>query len=447
MSTFAENLDAIRDLGPEGLARFAASLEPGWIDEALAATGKASIRRRKILAQHAIWLVLGMGLFEDRSIRDVVDHLGLVVDGVRSLAPSSVSKARYRLGAEPLEWLFRKVSDTWVRPSTTGLTGWRGLRLFGVDGTCLRVQDSDENFDHFGKPGGRGGAGDAGYPQLRLAALLDLDSRLLLDAKFGPYVTSERELAESLWPSIPENSITILDRGFIDFLTLSTLHRTGGNRHVLVRMRENMRADVAEVLSDGTELVDLKPSTNVVRDHPGTGLWRVRVVHYQHPGGRAGRLMTTLLDPDEYPANELIRLYHERWEIELAFDELKTHMIESRKNHLRSKRPSGVEQEVWGLLLVYNLVRREMLLAAQSFEVHPRRISFRSSLQWIRNFWLCAWRTRAGNIPKSLGAFRSTLDVLIIPKRRSDRRYPRHVKIKMSNYARNRGKRKQKTLK
>ncbi len=157
--------------------------------------------------------------------------------------------------------------------------------------------------------------------------------------------------------------------------------------------------------------------------------------------------MTTLLDPTEYPAHELIRLYHERWEIELGFDELKTHLIESRKNHLRTKKPVGVTQELWGLLLTYNLIRREMLLAAQSNNVHPRRISFRSSLLWIRTFWLSAWRTKAGNIPKHLGQFRSTLDVLILPERRTERRNPRHVKIKMSNYARNRGKRKAEPLK
>ena len=445
MESLAENLEALREFGPRGIGRFEESLDPAWIEEALAATGKATIRRRKIPAEQAIWLVLGMAVFADRSIRDVVDHLGLVVEGVRSLAPSSVSKARYRLGAAPLEWLFKRVAEAWSKPEPSGAS-WRGLRVLGVDGTCMKVQDSDQNFEYFGKPGGRAGPNDAGYPQLRLVVLLDLQTRLLLDAKFGPYVTSERTLAEALWPQVPQNSVTILDRGFVDFLTLSALHQKGDERHVLVRMRRNMNAELVESLADGSALVALKPSTNVKRDHPEISPWTVRVIHYQHPGGEPGRLMTTLLDPDEYPADEIIRLYHERWETEVAFDELKTHMLE-RKECLRSKRPDGVEQELWGLLLVYNLARREMLLAAAVHDVVPKLISFRSALHWIRNFWVTAWGPSPGNIPKHLGHFRSTLNVLILPERRPDRRYPRHVKIKMSTYARNRGKRQLKSLK
>ena len=154
------------------------------------------------------------------------------------------------------------------------------------------------------------------------------------------------------------------------------------------------------------------------------------------------RLFTTLLDPQAYPAQELIDLYHERWEIELGYDEIKTHMLE-RKESLRSKKPDGVKQELWGLLLTYNLVRREMLLAAKAHSLPPKRISFRSSILWIRTIWLTGWQLSPGTIPRHLGQLRSTLDVLILPPRRSERRYPRHVKIKMSNYKRNRGRRAQ----
>lgn len=110
-----------------------------------------------------------------------------------------------------------------------------------------------------------------------------------------------------------------------------------------------------------------------------------------------------------------------------------------RKESLRSKKPDGVYQELWGQLLVYNLVRREMLLTAQASEVAPTRISFRSSLLWIRDFWTTAWMISPGNVPRTLADLRGTLRDLILPERRPDRRYPRHVKIKMSNYPRNRG--------
>jgi hypothetical protein len=128
---------------------------------------------------------------------DVVDHLDLVIGGVRSLARSNVTKARYRLGSEPIKWLFEKVASKWTEDE--GLGGYRGLSLWGVDGTQLRIQDSDENFAKFGKPGGRGGPGDAGYPQVRTVALMNLATRLLAAARIGSCSTSENELVADLW--------------------------------------------------------------------------------------------------------------------------------------------------------------------------------------------------------------------------------------------------------
>lgn len=435
----AEILEALHEQGPGGLERFASSLDPEWIEEALAATGKASIRRRKLPAEQAVWLVLGMALFADRSIRDVVDHLGLVIEGVDTLAPSNVTKARYRLGEAPLRMLFERVAERWG--DTPGLGGYRGLALRGVDGTHVRVQDSDANFEHFGKPNGRSGQNDSGYPQLRLVALMDLSNRLLIDALAGPYHCGETTLAEPLWAKLVDRSLTLLDRGFFSYETFHAIASSGSERHVLVRARKDLRTEEVEVLSDGSVRADLVARHALRREHPHLPQsLPIRVIHYKHPGGEESRLFTSLLDHEAYPAQELIDLYHERWELEVGFDELKTHMLE-RKECLRSKKPEGVLQELWGQLLVYNLVRREMLLAAQAHKLPPKRISFRSSLMWIRNCWITAWMTSPGNLPKSLANLRSTLDVLILPERRSERRYPRHVKIKMSNYKRNRGKR------
>jgi hypothetical protein len=436
MSTTAEFMKALLEEGPRGLSRFESSIEPQWIEEALAATGKASVRRRKFPADQVVWLVLGMAMFADRSIIDIVEHLDLVLPGSKGLARSSVPAARYRLGAAPIEWLFEKVATAWAE--TPGLGGYRGVSVWGVDGTHLRVQDSDENFAHFGKPGGRGGPGDAGYPQLRLACLLNLSNRLLRAARFGPWARSEQDLATELWPSLPDNSLVILDRGFVNYVTFASLVESGSNRNVLVRLRDNMKPVPIQDLADGSVLVDLHPTPEVLRQRPDLRpSIRGRIVAYQHPGGKPSRLFVTLVDHDRFPAKELVSLYHERWEIELAYDELKTHMLE-RKECLRSLQPAGVEQELWGLLLVYTLVRREMLLAAQAHKLPPKRISFRSSLLWIRNFWITALLTSPANIPRHLGELRSTLDVLIIGDRRPERRYPRHVKIKMSNFPRNR---------
>jgi hypothetical protein len=436
MSITTELFSALLENGPSAFARFAGSIDPRWIEEALDATGTASVRRRKLPAEQVVWLVLGMAMFADRSIVDVVDHLELVIPGTKKLAPSSIPAARYRLGPDPMKWLFEKVALAWA--DSPGLGGYHGLSLWGVDGTHLRVQDTDANYGHFGKPGGRGGAGDAGYPQLRLACLLDLSTRLPRAARFGPWLRSEQDLATELWSYLPDNSLVVLDRGFVDYATFASLIASGTNRNVMVRLRADMKPVPIESLPDGTILAELRPSPEVRCQHPDIQpTIRGRLVAFQHPDGKPSRLFVTLVDHERYTAKELVALYHERWEIEIAYDEIKTHMLE-RKESLRSLNPEGVEQEVWGMLVAYTLVRREMLLAAQAHKLPPRRISFRSSLLWIRNFWITAYLTSPANVPRQLATLRSTLDVLILADRRSERRYPRHVKIKMSNYPRNR---------
>lgn len=438
MEPFSEILDDLVACAPRGLARFEASIDPEWIEEALTFTGKASIRRRKLPADSVMWLVVGMALFRDRSIANVVDHLDLVAPGVESLAPSAIPAARARLSWEPMEWLFRRVVEAWA--DEPQLDKYRGLDLFGIDGSHLRVQDSDENFEEFGKPGGRGGSNDAGYPQVRLAVLMNLRSRLLMDAAFGPFKTPELRLAEQLIDSIPANSLTVLDRGYFGFATMARLLETQ-DRHVLVRLRSNLRFEPVELLADGTALVDVRPSRDARKKHPGLpACIRGRVIAYQHEGGQPSRLFTTLTDPAEYPADELVELYHERWELEVGYDELKTHMLE-RHECLRSLTPANVRQELWGVLLTYNLVRREMLLVADQRGLPPTRVSFRTAILTIRDFWLISAWGAPGRVPRFLKDLRMTLGGFIIPPRRSERRYPRHVKIKMSNYKRNRGKR------
>ena len=440
MSAMVEIMDALGELGPRGIARFQESLDPDWVEQALIATGTASIRRRRFPADQAVWLVVGIGLFADRSIQEVSEHMELAVPGVPRVAPSAVSRARYRLGHEPMKWLFEKVASAWS--CSPGLGGYRGLALFAVDGTTLRVPDSDENYEYFGKPGGRGGTDDAGYPQLRLCTLMNLDTRLLVDARFGPFNQSEQDLATELWPTLPDDSLTILDRGFVNYRVLARLIASGTDRHIMVRMRSDMKYEQLKVLPDGTELAVLRPCKAALQREPDiASSLTVRVVHYKHPDGHPARLCVTLLDPDEYAATDLIALYHERWELEIAYDEMKTHMLH-RKESLRSQKPVGVVQEVWGLLLAYTLVRREMLLVAEKAKVPPKQISFWTSLLRIRDFWTYAATTSApGNIPARLADMEADLRALVLPLRRSGRRYPRHVKIKMSNYVRNRGKR------
>ena len=438
MERFSEVLDDLAAMGPRGLGRFAASIDPVWIEQALAHTGKASTRRRKLPADMVVWLIVGMALFRDRSIVNVVEHLNLVAPGVESLAPSAIPPARARLGAEPMEWLFRKIADAYS--SAPALPTFHGLELYGIDGSHLRVQDSDENFEFFGKPGGRGGSGDAGYPQARIAVLLNLRSRLLADARFGPFATSEQNLAREMLSSIPEASITVLDRGFVNYALLDEIVGDREHeRHVMIRLRRDQKFTDVELLPDGSALARMRPSKEARRKHSNLADFiQGRIIEYQHEGGTPSRIFVTLTDHEKYPAAEVVELYHERWELEVGYDELKTHMFE-RVECLRSLSPNNVIQELWGLLLVYNLVRREMLLVAVEHDLPPTRVSFRTAVLTCRDFWLITAWGAPGRVPRHLADLRMTLGSLIIPPRRSERRYPRHVKVKMSNYARNRG--------
>ena len=177
-------------------ARFQASIDPKWVMEALAATGTATVRRRRFPAEQVVWLVLGMALFRDIAIVDVVKYLVLALpgSGTRALAGSAVAQARARLGASPLRWLFEKCAEAWAKASADRLR-WRGLAVYGVDGTTVRVPDSPENRAKFGSQDAGGGRGISGYPLVRVVTLMALRSHLLLAVRFGPYRASERKHA------------------------------------------------------------------------------------------------------------------------------------------------------------------------------------------------------------------------------------------------------------
>jgi hypothetical protein len=428
---------------------FAETLDPEWIGQALAATGTATVRRRKLPADYVLWIVIGMGLLRDRSIQEVVRHLDLVLpapDGRRqAVSGGAIVQARDRLGPQPLAWLFRETADAWAMASANAQR-WRGLAVFGVDGTTLRVPDTPANDADFGRPGTSRGQAAAGYPQLRLVALMVLRSHLLAAVAFGPYGDSELALAESLWRQLPDRALTIVDREFCTYEIFHRLADPARGRHWLSRAKKTLSWEVVERLGPGDALVELRPSRQTRAAHPALPeVWRVRAVRYQRRGFRPQTLLTSLLDPVAYPAAEIVALYHERWELELGFDEVKTHTLEREEALLRSKAPARVAQELWGLALGYNLVRLAMARVAHEAHVAPTRISFRHALNFIRVFWLTGWLASPGVLPRRLAALQHELKLLILPERRP-RRYPRAVKIKMSNYPRKRPRRRSRRL-
>jgi hypothetical protein len=430
---------------PASFDQFSAAIEPAWVSIALSTTGKASVRRRKLPAEYVVWLVIGMGLFRDRAIAQVVDHLNLVLPGPNGarghVTNGAIVRARNTLGPAPLAALFRQTATVWTAAAAAA-TRWRGLAIYGLDGTTLHVPDTAENVAGFGRPGSRHGEG-AGYPQLRLVALSVLRHHVLAAAAFGPYRTSEQTLAAQLWTQLPDHSLVILDRGFGAYALLDVLTDPGRARHWLLRVKRGqtgLQWAVRRRLGPGDALVVLRPSRATRRAHPTLREPPcVRAIRVHHRGFRPYVVLTSLCDPTAYPAVELRALYHERWELELSFAEIKTHTLE-RVEALRSTVPARVEQEVWGLLLAYNLVRLAMSRAAPRAGLSPLRLSYRHAVLLMRSFWHTAWLSPPGTLPRHLDQLLEQLALLVIPERRA-RRYPRAVKIKMSNYPRKRPRR------
>lgn len=418
--------------------RLKASIDPVWIEEALQATGTATVRKRRLPAEQVIWLVLGMALYRHRPIDELVGRLDLVLPGSGpvNVARSAVAQARARVGDEPMKWLFQKCSRKWGHESARQ-HAWRGLALYGVDGTTARVPDSDENRKHFGSQEAGMGRGISGYPLTRIVTLMALRSHLLAAACFGPY-GDERKYAQDLWPEIPNDSLTMVDRLFLSAGPLIGLRRDGVNRHWLTRATSRSKWVVKQKLGRGDALVEFDVSKEARAADPFLPKkWLVRAIEYRRRGFRPQTLLTSLLDADAYPAQELVERYHDRWEAELGFDEVKTDMLE-RQEAIRSKTPAGVAQELWGVGLAYNLVRLEMQRVAEEANVPPNRISFLMSLRLIRDEWMWSSGGTPGAIPKHLRELRQDIKRFILPPRRSTRSYPRAVKIKMSNYERKR---------
>jgi len=419
------------------LPKFRASIDPDWIETALTATGTATIRRRRLPAEQVLWLVVGMGIMRDQPLTEIVATMDLALPGGRGVrvAPSAIVQARNRLGDDPVRWLFERTAAEWAHASARRLA-WRRLAVYGADGTTLRVPDSTENREHFGGQKCRGDS-VSGYPLARLVTLMALRSHILVGARFGPYGTDERTYASELWNLIPAQSLTVLDRNYLNAKTLIGIERMGGERYWLTRATKVSKWTRLKKLASGDELVEMTVSHQARAQDPTLPtMWKMRAIKYKRRGFRPQTLLTSLVDARRYPAAEIVALYHERWEIELGYNEVKRIMLD-REETTRSKSPRGVAQELWGLALAYNLVRLEAERLADEIGLPPTRISFTAALTLVENalrFWSLE---NAGRTPDRLRKLRADLAHFVLPERR-ERSYPRAVKIKMSHYDRKR---------
>jgi len=284
------------------------------------------------------------------------------------------------LGWEPLKRLFETTAEPIATKQTKG-AWYRKWRLVSLDGSTLDVADNLDNETAFGRPAAS--RGSSAYPQIRFAALLENGTRVLFAARMDGCRSSETKLTGELLPSLKEGMLCLADRYFLGYELWRNAKATGAD--LLWRGRKNLRLDVDRRLSDGSYLS---------RIYLGTPDWRhkrngivVRVIDYVLEGVANTepiyRLVTTILDPDDAPARELAALYHERWDIETAFDELKTH-LRGRQIILRSKTPDLVRQEFYGLLLAHFAIRGLMHEAAAGVGEDPDELSFMHAVRVIR---------------------------------------------------------------
>jgi hypothetical protein len=360
---------------------------PQVVDEVIAGVGRTELRHRSLPARVMAYFAIGMGLHSEGSYEDV---LSLLTDGLswrsgwsaswRLPSKSAIFQARARLGAEPVEALFRRVAAPLATAAVSG--GWlAGRRLVVLDGTTLDVADSVENASWFGRPGVNKGEQSA-FPQARLVALAECATHAIFDAEVGAYSTSEIDLAKLVVERLEAGMLLIADRGFCGYPLWRKAAATGAD--LLMRAKTNMTPRHVETLADGSWLAELRPGGNAGRTAEPLA---IRVIEFTIDDGRGEselfRLFTTLVDATEASATELAAAYVQRWEIELAFDELKTHQRGPR-TVLRSKSPNLVLQEIWGYLCCHYAIRTMMWEAAAEARVDPHRVSFVAALRIAR---------------------------------------------------------------
>lgn len=408
------------------------------MERILRQTGAVEKRKRMLPARVVVFLVIAMTLFAKKSIPEVLNILveGLRIQGAYLLGAalpvkSALSQARQRLGVKPLVELFRALAHPIARPDQAWAF-YKGLRLMALDGTNLDLPDTPENERFFGRPGA--GRGKAAWPVAALIALIEIGTRLTVDAFVGRYKTSEQSAAIRLMRSLATGMLLLWDRAFVGYGLWNEVLKRGA--HLLGRLKRNMIFRPIQNLADGSFLAKLYPSPYARRKDEGGVL--VRIIEYTItnpllPGfGEKHRLITSLLDSELYPAQELIVLYHERWEIELEYDEIKTHLI-GKSPTLRSKTPLGCLQEIYGLLIAHMAVRTLMAEAASKWDLDPDRLSFTGALQVISRAIPRMQAAKTELLPALYDMMLDEIASQLNPPRRN-RINPRVVKQKMSKF-------------
>jgi len=353
----------------------------------LKATDRASIRERDLPAHVVVYFVIALALYMQSSTREV---LRCLLEGLQWLlgpsaeikvaGKSGISQARTRLGWEPM----RQLHDELVRPIAVPATrgAWyRRWRLVSLDGSTLDIADEPANEAVFGRPGSS--RGESAFPQMRFVSLVENGTHVLFGSQMAGCRTSEIVLAEAILPNLQPGMLCLADRNFFGYPLWQQAQATGAD--LLWRVKAKTRLPCEQQLPEGSYLSHIYPSEKD-RRHKTNGI-KVRVIDYRLEGVEDAepiyRLITTILDHERAPAAELAALYHERWEIETALDELKTH-LRGANIILRSKTPDLVRQEFYGFIMAHFAIRGLMHEAALKADVDPDRLSFLHAVRVVR---------------------------------------------------------------
>lgn len=347
------------------------------VDAVLAETGVRKARVRLLPPRVVAFFILALALSEDCGYRAVWGKMTCALTGLDLVCPHSCSlaRARRRLGAAPLKVLFEAVSGVVAWRDTPGAY-WRGMRTVAIDGTGLQLPDRDPVTARYAK---RGGARETGYPLLRLLTLVETGTRSVIAAVFGPESQSESTYAKNLLGALGPGMLLLMDAGFDAWELLRDVRAV--HAHYLVRSSARRCPTIQRRLPDGSYLARLGGGTLPVR------VIEARITITLHDGTvrrEQWRLITDLLDHARYPACDLVTLYHERWQAETAYASLKATLIDGRV--LRSGHPEDIEQEVRGILTVYQaLIRTAAHAAASRPGLDMDRLSFTVALDSARN--------------------------------------------------------------
>jgi Insertion element 4 transposase N-terminal/Transposase DDE domain len=392
------------------------------VDAVLEQTCRVQRRVRDLPARVVVYLLLAGCLFAEMGYSQVWARLTAGLHGLDVAAPtaSALTQARRRLGPAPLRELFLLLRG----PDPAGAR-WRGLLVVAIDGTIMTVADSAANLAVYAKQRG-GRNGDSGYPMLRLLVLVSCGTRTVIDAVFRPFRDGETTCAPLLLGSLRAGMILLADRNFAAGFLAAQI--AAARAEFLIRVRTGKsapRLPVLRRLPDGSWLSRFGGVPVRVFDA------EITVTTSAGRSADGCRLITTLTDPARYPAGDLAVLYHERWEVETAYLELKSTILGGRV--LRARTPAGIEQEIYALLVTYQALRTAIADAAATVPgTDPDRASFAIALNAARDQVIQAAGVIAATVDLA-GKIGRLVLASPLPSRRL-RISPRVVKRAMSRY-------------